>query len=1293
MITIMRNFILGFFITLLSFSGFAQEFQNISIDDGLSSHIVYSIKQYNSTMWFSTKLGVDRYDGSSFKHYNLYPDDKIMELGHRKYYLQNDKYGRFWVNNNYEVFLYDKFQDNFNIVYSEKNSLISDVLIADSLNLFMATYSGLIKHHIGTKKTTAYPELKHRFNLVAKYDNDIIILVAKNLILAFNHKKGEILKDIISPVILKEINQKNITALNVDQFKNIYLGSKGKIISFKINDSTFKTSATLNKLFNNSEIKKIINYNDDLYVGTEGAGLLKINNDLTLIKSFTYDINNPSTIKGNLIFDIYIDHDERIWVAGEGVNYFDPNKLKFKVFQHQTNNSNSLIHNYVRAIKEDANGNLWIGTKYGISIFNRVHKTWKHITQKSTNGILTSGDILSLEKHPEHHIIAGTYKSGYYFIDKNLNIKKSSLNQNISIFNILADDKALWLGSSTGANYLSGNANQEFKIRYVLSIAKHKNGDIVTAGHDGLNIISPNGKITSYSAITHKIGSIFCVKIDKKGQLWGASEGQGLIKFLDKGKIKKYTVKNGLPSNIVYGILEDKRGHLWLSTTNGLSRFNPEKEEFINYNIGDGLNIREFNYGAATETSAGEFVFGGINGLVIFKPEDIFSVPIKTKLMFTDFKIFNVSSKAGENGSPLSQVIDQTDTISLKHNQNSITFDFTSVNYTNLSQTLYTWKLEGLDKTWSPPGIAHTAIYTNLKPGKYTFTVKSTTPDPITQTERTVFIHISPPFWATYWAYLLYLTILGAIIYFSVKFYHIKVNEEHAKDKINFFTSIAHDIRTPLSLIRSPLSLALKRPDVSAETFKFLQTADQNAERLSQLINQLLEFESADEKKNPLLLSPIHMEAAIADLCTNFTPYLEERGLTLLKKFKQEKTTMYVDKDKFDKIIFNLLSNAIKYTPKGGQVEIITDIIADQYLIEFIDTGVGIPKEQQKHIFQRYFRAQNVLNSNETGSGIGLMLIQKYVQLHKGTISFESTEDKGSTFSILLPYIQALTPAINNEIKKEEILEVPPVHQAKNVVTATLNGKKPRLLIAEDHIELRNHLMENLSDVYTVYTAENGKEALALTKKIFPDIIISDVMMPEMNGNEFCYEIKNNFETSHIPFILLTSLTATTHKIDGINTGADIYLEKPFDLDLLNSYLSNLLQNQKRLKEKFMKSEFSVNDELGKLDKEFITKVIKIIDDNLSNSDFLVDDFEKSLGMSHAALYRKFKTLIGKTPLEFINQYKLKCAAELLQQGTHNVNEIAYQVGFSDPKYFSSSFKKQFGSSPSKYKEKHSLYG
>lgn len=1284
----MKKFIFALFFTALTLCGFTQDFQNLSVDDGLSNHMVYSVQQYNKgMMWFSTKLGIDRFDGSSFKHYNLYPSDKLMQVGHRQSHLQTDNFGRLWVSNNFDIFLYNKDQDAFDVLYSDENSIIRDIFIADANTLFVATNKGLIRYRIDSKKTTHYSALTNVITNIAPYDHRLILLIEKNKIWAFDYKQGKILRNILRPEFSEALNGKSITALSVDSAQNIYAGVSGKIIAFNLTDNKFITSPELNKRFNNCEVKKIIPHQNLLYVGTEGAGFYKINSKLEVLKSYTSDRNKPSSLRGNSIYDIFIDNDHRVWAAGEGVNYYDPNKLRFKVFQHQTNNPNSLIHNYVRAVTEDTNGNLWVGTKYGISIFNRQQQTWKHINQETSNNVLAPGDILSLAKDHNQNIIAGTYKSGIYYIDKNYNVKKSARNQSSSIYSLLAGGDHLWLGSSREALRVdSDNQSRSFPIPYVLSITKNRNGDIITGGHNGLNIINRAGQISKYDPMKYKIGSIFCVKVDKKGRVWCASEGQGLIRFLEKEKsFKKYTMRDGLPSDIVYGILEDKRGNLWLSTTNGLSRFNPEREEFTNYTIGDGLTIKEFNYGAAAETANGELIFGGINGFVIFKPEDIENVNVKTHLVFTDFKIFNVSGKVGGDGSPLMRVIDQTDTISLKHDENSLTFNFTSINYTNIAKTLYTWKLEGLDKTWSPPGKGHTAVYTNLKPGKYTFRVKSTNnPSVFSNAERTIFIQISPPFWETYLAYFVYLILILTIIHFIVRYYHIRISEDHAKDKINFFTNIAHDIRTPLSLIRSPLSLALKRNDVSAETRKSLKTADQNAERLSLLINQLLEFEKADQKKNELRLIPINIDQTINELCTNFSPYLDERGITLITDFKKNNITAYLDRDKFEKIIFNLLSNAIKYTPRGGQVKIITDILANKYLIQISDTGVGIPKDQQKHIFKRYFRAQNALNSNETGSGIGLMLTKKLIELHKGSISFESTVDKGSTFRVLL--LLTHNPAIKPEAEHSKQDPTYPEPSKRRAIQ--INGKKPALLIAEDHRDLRDHLVENLSDFYTIYQAENGKEALKLTKSIFPDIIISDVMMPEMNGNEFCYQIKNNIDTSHIPFILLTSLTATYNKIDGIKTGADIYLEKPFDLELLKSYIDNLLQNQKRLKEKFLKSEMSANDDLSTLDKEFVSNGIRIIEENLSNSDFSVEDFEKAMGMSHAALYRKFKTLIGKTPLEFINQYRLKKAAELLKQGCYNVNEVAYMVGFSDPKYFSTSFKKLFGNNASNFKEK-----
>lgn len=1271
--------------TLLGARTFSQEFQHLTVENGLSSNVVFSVQQHHKgMMWFSTKAGIDRFDGLNFKHYPLYSANQLFEYGLRHSKLYEDAYGRLWVYNIRDVFLYEKDTDSFKRFYSaQKGNILRDLLVTDSGSIFLGTENGLIRYHIQTREEQEYPALNRTVIKLAAYDSRWLLAVLKNDVLIFDHRQELVRDDVFRPSLQQQLRNKNITAIAVDSLRHIYIGYSGKLSVFRSESAALKTDETLNRLFGDCAIRKILpDRQQRIFVGTDGAGVFQVNADLTLLEAFASDQNDPASIPDNSISDIYMDPDNRLWISGRGLSYHDPNRPRFQTYQHQTNNPNSLTHNSVRTIAEDSNGDLWFGTKYGISIFHRQNQHWTHLTQASSGNRLRTDKILSLKTDPQGGIKAGTYQHGVFQIKDQQHI--TQLIPGMSVYAMQLDSNELWLGGTGGSSGLvridkRTGRTENLPVPYVFSLIRHPQLGILAGGHAGLSIVSPDGRITRYGAAEHEIGSIFCVMTDRKGRIWCASEGQGLLQFNEQtGTFKKYTVANGLPSDLVYAILEDRLGKLWLSTTNGLSCFDPDKEEFRNYSLADGLNIKEFNYGASLLTSGGEMVFGGISGFVLFKPEDIEPTGIRSHLVFTDLKLFSRSIQAAEEHSPLNKVIDETDTLQLRYNQNAISLDFIAINYTHPLKTRYRWKLEGLDKDWSPPGTEHTAIYTNLKPGTYTFRVKSMNDNLLTsEAERSLLIIISPPFWKTNWAYLLYAALGALIIYAIIRFYHIRISELHAKDKIRFFTSLAHDIRTPLSLIRSPLSLAIRRNDFSRDTLQALKTAAHNSDRLSHMINQLLDFEKAGMNKMELQLSRFHAEAVLNELCDNFLPFIKEKALIFTRDFRQRQTMLCADRDKFDKIVYNLLSNAIKYSGQGGQIVIRSDVQANTFLIEVSDTGLGIPKDQHRQIFEHYFRASNAVNSNEVGSGIGLMLTKKLVEIHKGSISFESEAGQGSTFRVALPL------TLHGSIPEEA--DITPPEEEGVPEEDNTNLKKAKLLIAEDHRELLEHLVENLSATFRVYTAGDGKQALAMARSIYPDIILSDVMMPIMNGNQFCYEIKHHIETSHIPVILLTSLSSNQHKIDGMRTGADIYLEKPFDMDLLRASLETLLQNRNRIKEKFLRSENMDDDGLNELDRAFISKAVSVVDANLSNPAFSVDVFEKEIGMSHAALYRKFKTLMGKTPLDFIHEIRLKKAVELLSQGGYQVSEVAYMVGYSDPKYFSTVFKKYFGSNASEY--------
>jgi signal transduction histidine kinase/DNA-binding response OmpR family regulator len=573
-----------------------------------------------------------------------------------------------------------------------------------------------------------------------------------------------------------------------------------------------------------------------------------------------------------------------------------------------------------------------------------------------------------------------------------------------------------------------------------------------------------------------------------------------------------------------------------------------------------------------------------------------------------------------------------------------------------------------------------------LKPGKYTFIVQWSNVNSQLQIEknsRQIKVEITPPFWKTTYAYLFYIILISALVFGLVKFYHTQLSEKQAKSRIRFFVNILHDIRTPLSLIKVPLKIAIKKKDFSNETMDILNKASNNVSQLTKLVDQLLDFDKKNPKEYELKRSLINVEETLDKICENFIPLMEQKGVILTKNYQETETVLALDIEKFDKIIFNLLSNAIKYTGEGGQIHLSTHIAGRKYQISITDNGIGIPEKQQKLIFKRYFRAKNVVDSNETGFGIGLMLTKELVNLHGGEIWFESAENRGTSFHIRFP-MNAVQTAKDMTSQQPELPEQ--TDFAEEISDAKLaENRRPRLLIAEDNDGLRNMMESYLKDTFKIITVRNGLEGLKIVQKKQIDIIVSDIMMPVMDGTEFCYEVKNDLKTCHIPFILLTALCSNEHKTEGYRIGADVYLEKPVDIEMLTHCITNLLRNREKIKDKFSKDDISPSDVLNELDKKFIVQVLKIIETHLDNPDYSAEDFEREIGMSHAGLNRKFKALFDKTPMEFIQHSRLKKSVELLQSGNYYINEVAYMVGFSDPKYFSVVFKKYFGRNASDF--------
>jgi len=1263
---------------------------------GLSNSTTFSVvKDEKGLMWFSTKEGIDRYDGSHFKNYTFYKSSEITKYGLRRNKFYTDDKKNLWVYNFYEIFIYDRQKDNFEKRYSiVGNNTIRDIFIDNEQDLlFIATDKGLICYDYLKDVSYTYPDMSNLIVSFARYSKELLILVHNNAISFLDIKNLKLENNILFPQLESQISGLyDISGACVDKEKSIYIASLGQICTFKLHDLRIKTNPQLNKEIDKTVISKIIAGKDGtIYFGTPDKGLFKIDKDLNLKTSY---YSNDENTHANDVSDIYIEDNDRLWVTGHEVSYLNSKELNFQYYKNNANGIKGLFHNEVRSTTEDNHGNLWIGTNAGISILGNDRKSWNWLNPHNNISKTSVNKITALAKDAFGHIFAGTSQGEIFEISSNHQIKLIADNGNnikTGINSLYADNDELWYGGSGAylrCKNLKSGVITTYSVPNVLCMIKSKDGKIITGGHNGIHILSHNNDIQNYEASKYNIGSIFCLVEDDNEFLWLASEGQGLIKFdLSNEIFKKYTTGDGLYSDLVYGVIPDLYGNLWLSTTKGISCFNIEKETFKNYTLDDGLPIKEFTYGAYGKTKNNEIVFGSNNGFIIINPKELLDFDLKTDLILTDFRIFNKTVHIGTGESPLTRSIDETDYIKLAHNQNSITLGFSSVNLVNKAN-YYRWMLQGLDTEWSPVTKENYANYTNLKPGKYKFIVQWSNINSQSEMEkntRLVDIEIAPPFWRTDYAYLIYIILIAGLVYAVINFYLTKLSESKAKDRIRFFVNIVHDIRTPLSLIKAPLKIAIKKKDFSDETLDVLRKANNNVNQLTKLVDQLLDFDRKDLKISELKLTYINIEETLDRICENFVPLMEQRGIIFTKNHQGKETILAVDIDKFDKILFNLLSNAVKYSREKGYIHLATYVINNMFQISITDSGIGIPKKQQKFVFKRYFRAKNVVDSNKTGFGIGLMISKELVNLHGGDIWFESNVNKGTTFYITFPMSKI---PVMDENREEEFEET----EIETTSEKSQNNRRPKILIAEDNESLRNLMISQMKNEFKIIAVKNGFEGLKIALKTSLDAIVSDVMMPVMDGTEFCSEVKNNIKTSHIPFILLTALSSNEHKTEGYKMGADVYMEKPVDIDLLINCIRNLLINRERIKEKFIKDEIIPSDNFNELDKKFIDQVIKIAEDNISNSDYSVEDMERELGISHAGLYRKFRVIFDNTPLEFIQHYRLKKSLELLQSGNYYVNEVAYMVGFSDPKYFSNVFKKYYGKNASDFLKEKSRY-
>lgn len=813
----------------------------------------------------------------------------------------------------------------------------------------------------------------------------------------------------------------------------------------------------------------------------------------------------------------------------------------------------------------------------------------------------------------------------------------------------------------------------------IRAITETGSGDILVSGIRGVQKINKkSGKVENVFSPKNqnKHIMVYSVLEDEKGRLWFATDGLGVIcQDIDTKETTTFSIDNGLASNVCYCLLMDVLGNIWVSTQMGLTCINGNDftlQSFSARNVAHG-QLREFLYCSRASLKNGKLLFGGFNGCTIFDPSSVNRESVLAPLIFTDFKLFNHSVKPQEKGGLLEQSIDLTSKIELDYTQNTFSIDFAAINFSRIEQNWYSWILEGAEKEWNAYTDRTSAYYTNLSPGSYVFKVR-TAPIGGSYNEKAIVIVIGSPWWATPIAYLIYTLIILLLIRLIMRFYRNQIVVSQAKEKMDFFVRIAHDIKTPLSLIMLPLSKMKKEVVLNEKLDKELDIAIKNSERLEKLVNQLLQFEKASSRQVKLQVGKYRAEATIESIAKTFAPIVQKKNINFLVTLPEVTTWLWFDMDKFEKILYNLLDNAFKYTPENGEVEIKAKVDADSYIIEIRDSGIGILENQKSIIFRKYYRASNVVNSKIPGSGVGLLIVNELLKLHSGTVTFSSREGEGTTFVLAIPlgrkhFAEQLVDYV-------EQLETPfPVH-------ANEDQERAKILIVEDNPELLLYIEQNLGEYYNVDSASNGVEAIKCIENNLPDIVITDFMMPEMNGIELCEKIKSTPKWQGVLVIILTALSSNEHKIDGYKAGADGYIEKPFDILVLQSRIENLLKNKSVLRKNILKTFDSDTSLVNNQNQAFVNLVAGIVLEHLSDAEFSIEILCNAVGMSNSTFYRKLKEISNQSPAEFINEVRMNKAAELLKTGKYNVSEVAYMTGFSFPNYFSKVFKKFFGCTP-----------
>lgn len=1330
-------------------------FSHLDVENGLSQTSVLKIYQHSDGfIWFGTRNGLNRYDGYEFKIYRNEVNNPQSLSDNYITDITEDQHKNLWVGTsnglnhiNYQTGKVTRsYPQSF---FRDEPKIISVVACKDGRVLAFTRHTafrcnidkGVIEEVIPMTKIDSTIE-----TVLEDADGNICIATLSSGLYIYDATWKELSHFVNIPDNNNSILPGKISTLFIDKDQFLWIGtSQNGLCRKDARKNTFTRFNTENTSLNSNNIRTIESMGkDSLLIGTF-AGLNILNKKEQTIHPVKMDHNGKGALSHYSVHSLLLDTNNTLWVGtySGGINYHSP---YYKRISFLAPNGFTGI---MGGGKEDSSGNIWFASEgRGLLYYNPL------------TGEQTFYPIqLPYEQHFEVNIIKSLHIKGdsiycgthfgsvYLFSIKNRQFKLLHNFEYNDIYSLYIDRKQrLWIPTHSSSHLVmveDGHYTNKFMVDGTpqsfesVTIIKEIRPDVFLFGTlgKGLCVYNRNEKTavriteTELGLAKHeKIGTVTAIVSDSLNNIWVTTTKSGVYRFDDQMNLKKHYVKeNGLADSYISSIVLDKEQNLWVITASELYRLDSEADMFSKINF-ENVPSQEFTLYAGTVSSKGVIYLSGSKGVLSFNPAEQRNDPVLPPVYVTSLLVNNKRDTTRNNVLSSTLQLPSDKEIILQANQTNITIQYTALNYISPNQNQYAYKLTGVDAGWVYVNNRREAFYSNLNPGSYTFSVKvSNGNDVWNPEEATLRIIVKPPFWKTWWAYLIYIGILSVVIwrFVSVRWMRLKLEnnirfkqmekerlEEMHAERMRLFTNFSHELRTPLTLIINPLDDLLKQMSFSAEVKTSLQMIKKNTGRLLLLVNNLMDIQKYEADKMILQKSCFDFAAFLHEIQQSFDSVAQNRNITLtLHADLPEHYVVNYDREEIEKVFFNLLSNALKFTPEGGMVSIHVSrknrqacldlpllpddqqevLVENHYLyVEVADTGKGIDSKIADKIFEPFYRSDEDLHKQMAGTGIGLNLTRSIVLHHNGCIWTQSSVTTGTRMMLLLPD----TEKQQSVLATETSLSAETLHTNRKValLMEEANSKnKPTVLIADDNPEVLDYLEEQLRSQYIVWKAVNGRDALQQIEKSYPDILISDVMMPEMNGIELCKRIKENINFCHIPVILLTAKSMISQIEEGWEVGADDYVVKPFHVSLLCARIRNILASRQQMKAVYgdKLSLKSLKVETGSADDTFLNQYMDIVKANIINSDFDVSVIYQTIGMSRANFYRKVKTVTGLSPIELIKNIRIEAGARLLETTAMTVSEISRQVGFSSSSYFARNFKEVYGISPTEYQEKN----